>query len=69
MTSTESYRIPIKGMSCGHCVARVKAAVEKLAGARVESVSIGELSVAVDPGRTTRNEVLAAIRSAGYSAE
>jgi len=69
MTPTESYRIPVQGMSCQHCVARVKAAVEGLAGTRVEAVSIGEVSVALDPQRTSRQEVLAAIRSAGYSAE
>jgi copper chaperone CopZ len=69
MTPTESFRIPVQGMSCQHCVARVKTAVEKLSGARVEAVSIGEVSVAVDPQRTSRAEILAAIRSAGYSAE
>jgi copper chaperone CopZ len=69
MTREESHRIPVQGMSCQHCVARVKTAIEQLAGARVESISIGEVSVALDPQLTTRNEILAAIRSAGYSAE
>jgi copper chaperone CopZ len=69
MTPTESYRIPVKGMSCQHCVARVKTAVERLAGARVDAISVGEVSVAIDPQRASRQEVLAAIRSAGYSAE
>ena len=69
MTITELYRIPVGGMSCQHCVGRVKTALEKLEGVRVEQISIGEVSVAVDPEKTGRNEILAAIRSVGYSAE
>jgi copper chaperone CopZ len=69
MTPTESYRIPVKGMSCQHCVGRVRAALEKLEGVKVQAVSIGEASVAVDPARTGRNEILAALRFAGYSPE
>ena len=69
MTIMESYRIPVQGMSCQHCVGRVKTALERLDGVHVENVSIGEVSVTVAPGRTGKNEILAAIRSAGYSPE
>lgn len=59
----------ITGMSCQHCVARVRSAIESLDGVRVESVEIGSASVELEPGGVSREEVLAAIRSAGYSAE
>jgi copper chaperone len=55
-------------MSCQHCVERVKNAIERLAGTQVESISIGEVSVAFDPQMSSRDEILAAIRSAGYTA-
>lgn len=63
----ESHRIAVEGMSCEHCVARVRAALEDLDGVHVQDVRIGEVSVSVADGEAEREKILAAIRSAGYS--
>lgn len=65
----ESQRIAVEGMSCQHCVARVKGAVEALDGVSLEAVEIGEVQVGLEDPQTDREKVLAAIRSVGYSAE
>jgi|HubBroStandDraft_5_1064220.scaffolds.fasta_scaffold363299_2 copper chaperone CopZ len=56
-------RFSIDGMHCEACVKRVRKALEK-AGAHVESVDVGSAVVAIDPGR--EEDVLAAVRQAGY---
>ena len=62
----ETERIRIEGMSCEHCVARVKGAVLALDGLQIISVTVGELVVS-RPASVTRDSVLAAIRSVGFS--
>jgi copper chaperone CopZ len=64
----EPDRIEVQGMSCGHCVARVRAAVEKVPGVDVRSVEIGEVRFLRDPAKADREKIVAAIQSAGYSA-
>ena len=64
----ETDRIKVEGMSCGHCVARVKDALIGLEGVQVESVQIGEVVVSLYSGEVGREAVLAAIQSAGYTA-
>lgn len=63
----ESQVIAVDGMSCQHCVARVKAAVEALDGVDLEAVEIGEVKVRLEDSPAGREKVLAAIRSVGYS--
>ncbi len=63
----ERERIAVEGMSCSHCVARVRSALEGLDGVRVESVEIGEAVVSMSPGQASRDSVLAAIQSVGYT--
>lgn len=65
----ESERIEVEGMSCSHCVARVKEALGAVSGVQVESVGIGEVRVSFSPDGGGREEVLAAIRAAGYTAK
>ena len=62
----ETERIRIEGMSCEHCVARVKGAVLALDGLQIISVTVGELVVS-RPASVTRGSVLAAIRSVSFS--
>ena len=64
----ETDRIKVEGMSCEHCVARVKDALIGLEGVQVESVQIGEVVVSLYSGEVGREAVLAAIQSAGYTA-
>jgi copper chaperone len=56
--------ISIDGMHCQACVARVRKALESVAGARPETVEVGSAVVAVDAGR--EQAVVEAIRKAGY---
>jgi copper chaperone len=63
MTRTE---FEIGGMSCGHCVARVRSALEAVPGVKVESVTVGKATVEVDESATPANAVTTAIEDAGY---
>ncbi len=57
-------KIAIDGMHCQACVQRVRKALEKVDGARVEHVQVGSAEVAVEPVREAA--VLEAIQKAGY---
>jgi copper chaperone CopZ len=59
-------RLAIQGMSCSHCVARVRSALEELDGVEVESVEIGEAAIRVDPERSSRDRAEQAVRDAGF---
>jgi copper chaperone len=59
-------RYEIDGMSCGHCVARVRAALEALPGVTVKEVAIGKATVEVDEATTAPAAIAAAIEDAGY---
>ena len=61
---TEEFRI--EGMSCGHCVAAVKRALEETEGVELRNVEIGTATVDYDPGVTDRETIAAAITEAGY---
>ena len=59
-------KLAIEGMHCQKCVERVRKAIDKVDGARVENVEVGSATVSIDPARG--GPVLAAIRAAGYEA-
>ena len=61
-----NLHIEIEGMSCGHCVASVRKALDGVAGATVESVEVGSASVAYDPAITSAEVIESAVRDAGY---
>ena len=65
----ERERIEVEGMSCSHCVARVKDAVSAVSGVRVDSVDLGEVVVSLTAEGGGRDAVLAAIRAVGYTAK
>lgn len=62
--------LSISGMSCGHCVAAVRAALEELPDVRVRDVRIGSAEVLVGGAGTPTavDAVLEAVRDAGYEA-
>lgn len=60
--------LSISGMSCAHCVASVRSALERLEGVKVERVSVGAAAVAYDPAHLATQEVLDAVTAAGYEA-
>jgi copper chaperone len=59
-------KLIIEGMHCQACVARVRKALEKIDGARVEDVDVGSAEISVDNPQEPL--VLDAIRKAGYQA-
>jgi copper chaperone len=63
-----SIRMTIGGMSCGHCVARVTRALGALDGLEIESVRIGAADLRFDPARRSVDDIVAALRDAGYEA-
>ncbi len=58
--------IAVEGMSCQHCVMRVKRAVEGLAGVKDLSVSIGEVKVTFDESVVRKEDIEVAIVKSGY---
>lgn len=42
----------IKGMSCGHCLASVRQALDGVNGVQVEDVRVGAATLAYDSART-----------------
>lgn len=58
----------IDGMSCGHCVASVKTALERLDGVTVGHVAIGSASVDYDPAVASQEKIAEAVSDAGYTA-
>lgn len=58
--------IKIEGMSCGHCVMRVKKAVDGLPGVAESNVTIASASVKYDETKIQKGNIVAAIEKAGY---
>lgn len=59
--------ISIGGMSCMHCVMRVKKAVEGLPGIENLNVEVGTASVRFDESKVSLKEIEDAIVKAGYT--
>ena len=63
----ERISMKIDGMTCGHCVAAVKSALNGVDGVQVERVAVGTAAVAFDPTRTSNDAIAQAIEDEGYS--
>jgi copper chaperone len=59
--------LKIGGMSCQHCVARIKKAVDELSGVSKSDVDIGTVHVVYDESRLVKQDIEAAVRKAGYN--
>ena len=66
--STASVTLPIGGMTCASCVARVERAVRKLPGVVEVGVNLATEQARVEyvPGAAGRETIVAAVRGAGY---
>lgn len=64
----ERITLKVDGMSCGHCVQAVRAAITGVEGAQLEQLAIGSATVAFDPSRTTVGALIEAVADAGYDA-
>ncbi|WP_082089387.1 heavy-metal-associated domain-containing protein [Methanosarcina horonobensis] len=60
--------VKVEGMSCGHCVMRVKKAIEGVQGVKKVDVSLENRQAVVefDEGKTDTEKIKAAIRETGY---
>jgi copper chaperone len=58
--------IQIEGMSCQHCVMRVKKALDALEGVTKTDVLVGNAAVSFDETKLKKEEIEAAIEKAGY---
>lgn len=63
--------LSIDGMTCGHCVAAVKRALEAVPGVQVSDVAIGSARIQLPEPATEaqREAVLESVRDAGYEPE
>jgi copper ion binding protein len=58
--------ISIDGMSCQHCVMRVKRAIEGLAGISDLSVEVGSARMTFDESKIQQTDIENAVTKAGY---
>jgi copper chaperone CopZ len=63
-----STTLKVNGMTCMHCVAAVKKALEQVPGVQTAEVSL-EKAQAVVTGDADEQAMVAAIKEEGYSAE
>jgi len=62
----QTLNLTITGMSCGHCVARVTKTLSAVDGLEVDAVRIGAAELRYDPARRSVDDILEAVRDAGY---
>ena len=58
--------LKIEGMSCQHCVMRVRKAVGELPGVSEADVSIGSARVRYDESKVKKEDIRQAVEKAGY---
>jgi copper chaperone len=58
--------LTIEGMSCQHCVMRVKKAVDQLPGVSRADVNVGTARITYDESRIKRENLERAVETAGY---
>jgi len=58
--------ISIDGMSCQHCVMRVKKAIDALTGVISSEVEIGKAIVNANESRISREDIEKVVQEAGY---
>jgi len=60
------WTLTIEGMSCQHCVMRVKKAIDALQGVAKSDVAIGRAVVSVDGSKVKKEDIIESIEKAGY---
>lgn len=71
MATAQTARIPVTGMTCAACQARVQRTLQKQAGVSDATVNLmmGNATVTFDPEAVSPDALVAAIRDTGYGAE
>jgi copper ion binding protein len=59
-------KIMIEGMSCMHCVGRVKQFIDELDGVTESDVQIGSADVTFDESKLSQADIEAAVEKSGY---
>ena len=69
--ATERIDIPVSGMTCAACQARVQRTLARQPGVRDAAVNLmtRTATVTFDPGASSPESLVTAIRSTGYGAE
>ncbi|MBF0318692.1 MAG: heavy-metal-associated domain-containing protein [Nitrospirae bacterium] len=62
-------KLTIEGMSCQHCVKRVKKAIDAIDGVEASTVDVGSASVTINDAKTSQKTVEQAITGAGYKVQ
>jgi copper chaperone CopZ len=65
MNMTET-RLHIEGMSCGHCVGRVRSTLQKIPGVEIVTVQLGSAVVRYPEGDTSPEAIARALTADGY---
>ena len=68
---TETVTLPVTGMTCAACQARVQRELEKTDGVEDAAVNLllDSATVRFDPARTSPERLVEAVRATGYGAE
>ncbi|HEU4829442.1 MAG TPA: cation transporter [Gemmatimonadales bacterium] len=66
--STRETRLHIEGMSCGHCIGRVRSTLQQIPSVEVLSLQLGSAVVRYLEGETTPDAIARALTSDGYAA-
>lgn len=61
--------LKISGMSCQHCVRRVKEAIDAVKGVSASDVAVGSATVTFAEGETSEAALKSAVTKAGYTVE
>jgi Cu+-exporting ATPase len=66
--SIETVTLPIEGMTCASCVARVETALKRVNGVSAAAVNLAteRATVKIDPSRVSMHQLAAAVQNAGY---
>jgi len=59
--------LQINGMSCKHCVMRVKKAVDGIDGVTSSDVEIGKATVKFDEAKTSADAIKDTVKNTGYT--
>ena len=57
----------LEGMSCGHCVAAVQKALDRLPGIQRRQIEVGAAEIAFDPAQVDAGRIRAVIEGEGFA--
>lgn len=66
----ETYKLDVKGMTCGGCTSSVQRAITGLKGVEKVEVTLqpGSATVEADPARVTAQQIVSTLAAMGFEA-